>query len=72
MEMGESNRTAGLRELKEETGAKCGGQIPLGTVNPNPAFMSNQVSFLLGWDVVDPGGADLDEFEEVDFCLEAP
>jgi ADP-ribose pyrophosphatase len=28
MEAGESPTTAGLRELKEETGAECGGQTP--------------------------------------------
>jgi ADP-ribose pyrophosphatase len=68
MEMGEEPEEAGLRELIEETGAKTGGQILLGTVNPNPAFMSNKVSFLLAWDVSVTQGQTLDEFEELEFA----
>jgi 8-oxo-dGTP pyrophosphatase MutT (NUDIX family) len=38
---------AALRELEEETGYTSQRVLPLGTINPNPAIMSNRTHFFL-------------------------
>lgn len=40
----EGHREAALRELLEETGYRAAAIEPLGTLDPNPAFMTNRVS----------------------------
>jgi 8-oxo-dGTP pyrophosphatase MutT (NUDIX family) len=39
--------TAAARELEEETGYRAGKLIPLGSINPNPAIMSNRLFMFL-------------------------
>jgi 8-oxo-dGTP pyrophosphatase MutT (NUDIX family) len=46
MEAGEDPVTAGLRELREETGFAGTGARLLGTVHPNPAIQSNRCHFV--------------------------
>ncbi len=44
---GEDMRTAGLRELREETGYGGGTARLIGVVEPNPAFLANRCGTLL-------------------------
>lgn len=46
MEVGEDPVTAGLRELREETGYAGGAAKLLGWVHPNPAIQSNRCHFV--------------------------
>jgi ADP-ribose pyrophosphatase len=46
MEVGEDPVTAGLRELREETGFGGGQAGLLGTVHPNPAIQSNRCHYV--------------------------
>lgn len=63
---GEKPQDAALRELKEETGydAKV---IYLGSVNPNPALMSNHVHFFAACDLKARGIQNLDKDEFVEY-----
>lgn len=65
VEEGEDPRLCALRELQEETGRSAGELIHLGSVNPNPAFMNNSVSFYLALELGTPGQQNLDEHEEI-------
>ncbi|MEY4940472.1 MAG: hypothetical protein RIQ93_2207 [Verrucomicrobiota bacterium] len=47
MELSEDPVTAGLRELREETGFTGGSARLLGSVHPNPAIQSNRCHFVL-------------------------
>jgi 8-oxo-dGTP pyrophosphatase MutT (NUDIX family) len=47
MEPGEDSVTAGLRELREETGFSGGPARLLGRVHPNPAIQSNHCHYVL-------------------------
>lgn len=47
MEAGETPAEAAARELKEETGCEAGSLVHLGSMNPNPALMSNHVHVFL-------------------------
>ncbi len=51
VEKGESPRTAGLRELEEETGLIAHSFKQIGTVCPNSAFMNNTANFFLAEDL---------------------
>ena len=62
---GENSVEAALRELKEETGYTAGKITPLGTFNPNPAIMSNQVHFFLAENLINPEALKLDEDEHI-------
>lgn len=64
-EKGETPAAAAERELLEETGFKAGVLIPLGTMNPNPAFMSNHVHVFLAKDLVCTGHQSLDDDERL-------
>ena len=65
---GESPHEAAQRELLEETGYRAARWTPLGTVHPNPAFMSNECSMFLaeGLEWVETPRGDGDEEIEVD------
>ncbi len=69
LEPGESAEDAAVRELQEETGYKAGKITFLGSVNPNPAFMTNKFSAFLAEELVDTGVQNLDENEYVDYEL---
>ncbi|MDR2509030.1 MAG: NUDIX hydrolase [Spirochaetaceae bacterium] len=55
------------RELREETGFRAGKISLLGSMNPNPAFMENTISFFLAEELKIDGEQklDKDEFVEV-------
>ena len=64
-EKGEEAEKAAYRELKEETGYSAGKLSKLGTFNPNPAIMSNNVHFFLAQDLSAAGEQELDDDEYV-------
>ena len=65
---GESPHEAAQRELLEETGYRAARWTPLGTVHPNPAFMSNECSMFLaeGLEWIEPPRGDGEEEIEVE------
>ena len=65
-EKGERPEEAAARELREETGYSAKKIIKLGSFNPNPAIMSNQVHFFLAEDLTPPAEQELDEDEYVE------
>ena len=69
LEPGEEAETAAVRELEEETGYRAGRLTWLGSVNPNPAFLTNTSSTFLAEDLVATGVQNLDENEYVDYQL---
>ena len=60
---GELSEKAAARELLEETGCRAVTLLLLGSVNPNPAFMTNQVHTYLALDVQEVQEPQLDELE---------
>lgn len=62
---GESPAVAGVRELREETGYEGGEPILLGTVTPNPAFLSNVCHTILVRDARPVAEAQLDPGEDI-------
>lgn len=69
IEKGEAPEKAALRELEEETGAKPGKLIKLGSVNPNPALFSNHFHVYLAQDLTFTGKQNLDSDEYIN-CIE--
>ena len=69
VEPGEEAEDAAYRELLEETGYKAGRLTYLGSVNPNPAFLTNTFTAYLADELVQTGEQNLDEHEYVDFEL---
>ncbi|MDR2552292.1 MAG: NUDIX hydrolase [Treponema sp.] len=69
IENGESAEAGAARELAEETAYQAGKLRSLGSMNPNPALMSNQVHFYLAEDLSPLPGQNLDEDEFVDAVL---
>lgn len=65
-EDGEDGETAAGRELEEETGWSAGSIRLLGSFNPNPAIMSNEVHIFLAEDLHRLGKQKLDADEYVD------
>ena len=65
---GETALAAAQREMIEETGYRAASWTPLGTVHPNPAFMSNECSMFLaeGLEWIESPRGDGDEEIEVD------
>jgi len=68
VDAGEDFLTAGLRELKEETGGVGGDALQIGVVAPNPAIQSNHCATILVTDVV-LGEQSLDGNEEIEVVL---
>lgn len=66
IEDNESIEEGAARELREETGFIAGKWTLLATMNPNPAFMTNTISFLLAEDLRHDGNQKLDHDEFVD------
>ncbi len=71
VEKGEPPLRAAERELREETGRRAGRMTLLGTVSPNPAFMSNWCHTFLAEDLSEPEEAELDSLEILE-PLEVP
>ncbi len=69
MEPGEDAVTAGLRELREETGFQAENIRLMGKVHPNPALQNNTCHFVLA-EGAEPGtGTQWDEHEQIEVCL---
>ena len=62
---GETAAEAAGRELLEETGYRAGTLEPLGSVHPNPAFISNRCASFLARDLVRVGEPQGDGEEEL-------
>lgn len=65
MEAGEDPVTAGLRELREESGYTGINARLLGSTHPNPAIQSNRCHFVLVEDAVQSHALDWDPDEEL-------
>lgn len=65
---GEEPLEAALRELREETGFRAAEMIPIGRINPNPAFMTNSSWTFLARGLEGTGRLDLDEQEFIQGC----
>ena len=61
---GEDAAVAAARELEEETGWKAASLVFVGATNPNPSFMTNQVSTFRA-EGLTPGQLHLDDNEHV-------
>ena len=69
LEPDEEPEEAALRELEEETGYRAGRITWLGSVNPNPAFLTNTFTAYLAEGLIPTGKQNLDEHEYVDYEL---
>lgn len=58
------------RELEEETGYTSENWVHLGSVDVNPAFMSNKCETYLALDVKKTAAQNLDPFEEIEVYLD--
>lgn len=67
IDKGEKIEDGAKRELKEETGCIAKTLVHLGSMNPNPALMSNHVHIFLAKDLEFTGVQDLDTDEFVDY-----
>src|SRR3954469_15805449 len=65
MEAGEDPVTAGLRELREETGFSGAPAKLLGSVHPNPAIQANRCHFVFVETAVKAHELDWDPDEEI-------
>jgi len=70
MDPGEDPVTAGLRELREETGYTGEGARLLASVHPNPAIQSNRSHFVLVENVHLAHELDWDPDEEIEVSLQ--
>ena len=67
IDAGENPITAGLRELREETGYNAENGKYIGCCRPNPAIMNNQCHFVFADKATpDAAGTDWDEHEEIE------
>lgn len=64
---GEPAEQAARRELLEETGYRAGKLTKLGSVNPNPAFLTNSFHAFIAEDLQQIQPQKLDEHEFVDY-----
>lgn len=60
-----SARTSAIRELREETGFVADKMIPIGSVHPNPAFLTNRCHTFLALDVRLEGQTQFDAAEDI-------
>jgi len=67
---GESAADAAARELREETGYTAQEMIPIGEINPNPAFMSNRSTTFLARGLKRTHELDLDDSEFLEWRKE--
>jgi 8-oxo-dGTP pyrophosphatase MutT (NUDIX family) len=67
---GESSLDAAHRELREETGYTASEMIPIGEINPNPAFMDNKSTTFLARGLKRTHELDLDESEFLEWRME--
>lgn len=65
LEVGEDHRSAALRELSEETGAKCGRLEYLGVCYPSVAYLTEKIHMYLARDL-EFGSSHLDSGEFLD------
>lgn len=70
MDPGEDPVTAGMRELREETGYTGERARLLGSVHPNPAIQSNRSHFVLVENVHVAHELDWDQDEEIEVSLQ--
>ena len=70
LEIGEDHREAGLRELREETGAVCGSFEYLGVCYPSVAYLTEKIHMYLARDLTF-GETDPDDDEFID-VMEIP
>ncbi|MCY4158568.1 MAG: NUDIX hydrolase [Bacteroidetes bacterium] len=68
----ETPKEAAARELREETGYIADDLVPLGTMSPNPAILTNRCHFFLAKDVTPTGERELDAAEDIDSVLIDP
>lgn len=66
VEPGEDPAYAGARELREETGYEPDSLVHLGSINPNPAFLSNTCHFYLATGLHLTGEQNLDLHELIE------
>lgn len=67
LEFGENHRDAGLRELKEETGAECESFEYLGVMYPSVAYLTEKIHMYLATGLkFDKQSLDEDEFLDVE------
>jgi len=66
VEPGEDPAAAAARELLEETGYQAERIVPLGSCNPNPAFMSNTIHAFAATGLTRVAGQSLDEHEIIE------
>ena len=67
LEFGEDHRDAGLRELKEETGAECESFEYLGVMYPSVAYLTEKIHMYLATGLkFDKQSLDEDEFLDVE------
>jgi ADP-ribose pyrophosphatase len=66
VEPGDTPETAAQRELVEETGFKEKQMILLGSVHPNPAFLTNRCFTYLARDVVRVQTQEQDDKEDIE------
>lgn len=66
----EKPEKAAARELLEETGFSTQKLTHLGTVNPNPAIMRNNIHFYAAEKLVDTGAQNLDNDEFINCIIE--
>ena len=66
VDKGESPEEAAARELLEETGCRAARLMYLGSVNPNPAFMSNRLHTFVALDLSKDQDLSLDKLELLD------
>lgn len=71
MEPGEDPVTAGVRELREETGFAGGVARLIGSVRPNPAFQANRCHIVLVEGAVRSHAIEWDPDEEIRVTTEA-
>lgn len=66
IDLGEDPVTAGVRELREETGYTGSSARLLGSVNPNPAIMNNRCHLILVENAVRTEAQEWDPDEEIE------